>query len=565
MGYVLLLIESLTLTLLLVATVLACVARFRSRWLQICLMLVLTLAVLAIYTTLTIGAGWLQFKGVSDRWFYPTLALTIAFLMGAVVLSARGLRRVGDESPRAAAAAWPRGKLAIALGVAAALHAMTIWNLDLAARQQLASLRAEAGAVALSVAPPRIPDRDNAALIYQQAFEAMGRFGDQNPAAPGTWEWEQAWKEAWEKRWERWDETGEPPLDPHDPELRRFLARQEAALALYRQAAAKPGCYFDRDYGRLNIRMMLPELLPLRVGARVLALDAICSAVDGDRKRAIGDISAMFGMAEHIRSESLLIQLIVSIVVERLAIDSLEVVLASTHVSAEELPPQWISEDVSYRTYFRRALRTEEALRLATFVEVGDGQYTPAEIAAFAVGGDLHSECVRPQVALAYRVFLLPDDLAAHTRFIEVIDTLAYPPYWQARDRMDEYDRQMRRRPGGLMTAILMPSLSQVAQRVAVAEARRGAARLGLALYRYRVEHGRFPEKPGDLAPKFIAIVPTDPFDGQPLRVKQTGDSAIVYSIGPETASTQEAPFFDVDKKHRAISFTVPAQRPAKK
>lgn len=565
MGYLLLLIESLTVTLLLVATVLACVGRLHRRWLRLTLCLPLTLALLISYTALTVGAALLQFSGASDRWFYPMLTLTVAFLLGAVWLAICGLRRVGSEPHRVAAATWPRGKLAMALGVAAALHAMTIWNMDLAARQQLASLHTEAGAVALSVTPPRIPDRDNAALIYQQAFEAMGRSGDNNPAAPDTWEWEQAWKQAWEEKWSKWDETGQPPLDPHDPELRRFLARQASALTLYRQAAAKPGCYFERDYGRPTITTPLPELLPLRAGARVLALDSICSAADGDRERAIKDISAMFGMAEHIRSESLLISLLVGIVVDRLAIDSLQVVLASTHLPVEKLPPQWVSDDVPYRTLFRRALRTEEALRLSAFTQVGEGQCTPGEIAAAAAGGDSPgTQYARSNVALGYRVFLLADDLTAHMRFTADIDTIAYRPYWQARDRMQEYDLQMQSHPGGLMTAILMPALSQVTQHVAVAEARRGTARLGLALYRYRTQRGRFPEKLGDIAPEFIAVVPTDPFDGAPLKFKQAGQVAVVYSIGPETPVNNKGPLFDIDKKHRDIAFTVPEQGLAK-
>ncbi len=563
MGYFLLLLESLTVTLLLTATVLACVGRFHRRWLRLALGLPLPLALLIAYTALTVGAAYLQILGVSDRWFYPMLALTVAFLAGAIWLLVRGLRGVGDER-RAAAATWPRGKLAIALGVAAALHAMTFWNMDLAARQQLAALRTEAGALALSVTPPRMPDRDNAAVIYQQAFEAMGRHDD-NPAAPGSWEWDEPWKEAWKKRWTTWDETGEPALDPHDPELRRFLARQAAALTLYRQAAAKPGCHFDRDYGRPTIAMRLPELALLRNGARLLALDAICSAADGDRKRAIGDINAMFGMAEHIRGESLLISLLVSMVVDRVAIDSLQVILASTHVPANELPPQWVSGDVSYRVLFRRALRAEEALRLATFAQVGEGQYGLAGIAAAAAGNNPETEPARAIATWGYRVFLLPEDLAAHARFTADIDTVAYLPYWQARDRMQAYERQMQNHPGGLMTAMLTPALSHVMRNVAVAEARRGAARLGLALYCFRAQHGRFPEKLGDVAPEFIATVPSDPFDGGPLRVKQTGHGATVYSIGAEMAGNHEGSWLDIDKKHRDVTFTVPDQGPAKK
>lgn len=108
-------------------------------------------------------------------------------------------------------------------------------------------------------------------------------------------------------------------------------------------------------------------------------------------------------------------------------------------------------------------------------------------------------------------------------------------------------------------------ALGMLMQNVATADARRGTARLGLALFRFRAQHGRFPEKLGDVAPEFIAVVPSDPFDGKPLRVKQTAHSATVYSIGPEMTDSQGMPLFDIDKKHRDIWFTVPDEGSARK
>ena len=69
----------------------------------------------------------------------------------------------------------------------------------------------------------------------------------------------------------------------------------------------------------------------------------------------------------------------------------------------------------------------------------------------------------------------------------------------------------------------------------------------------------------GDLAPEFIAVVPTDPFDGKPLKFKKIGQGAIVSSIGPKTTDKRAEPLFHTDKKHRGIAFTVPDQGPAKK
>ena len=233
--------------------------------------------------------------------------LTAAYTFGAGWLLVRGLRRgAGQEAVRATA--WPRGRLAVALSVAAALHLMTFWNLDLAAQQQLATLRAEAGALALSVAPPRLPDRDNAALVYQQAFEVMGWRG----------EWDKQWQDAWDNKWTAFQESGKLDFDPNDPELRRFLKTQAGTLSLFRQAAAKPGCSFKRDYGRPDISMLLPELQPLRTAAHLLALEALVRASDKDYRGSIDDINAMLHMAEHVGADPLLVSEIVAIYIERL-------------------------------------------------------------------------------------------------------------------------------------------------------------------------------------------------------------------------------------------------------
>ena len=63
--------------------------------------------------------------------------------------------------------------MAFALIVVLVLHAMTFWSLDAAVKRQLIAVRAEAGTLALSVAPLRVPDAQNAALVYQDAFEVM--------------------------------------------------------------------------------------------------------------------------------------------------------------------------------------------------------------------------------------------------------------------------------------------------------------------------------------------------------------------------------------------------------
>jgi hypothetical protein len=53
-----------------------------------------------------------------------------------------------------------------------------------------------------------------------------------------------------------------------------------------------------------------------------------------------------------------------------------------------------------------------------------------------------------------------------------------------------------------------------------------------LAIERYRIAHGRWPESLQQLVPQFIGNLPLDPFDGQALRYRRLPDGVVVYSIG---------------------------------
>lgn len=59
---------------------------------------------------------------------------------------------------------------------------------------------------------------------------------------------------------------------------------------------------------------------------------------------------------------------------------------------------------------------------------------------------------------------------------------------------------------------------------------RAGAA--GLAVERYRLEHGDWPASWEQLIPKYLAKVPIDPFTAKPLLMKSQPDYLVIYSVG---------------------------------
>jgi hypothetical protein len=54
----------------------------------------------------------------------------------------------------------------------------------------------------------------------------------------------------------------------------------------------------------------------------------------------------------------------------------------------------------------------------------------------------------------------------------------------------------------------------------------------GLVAERFRRDSGRWPAAVADLVPDYLAKVPRDPFDGEPLRLIGRADGIVIYSLG---------------------------------
>ena len=79
----------------------------------------------------------------------------------------------------------------------------------------------------------------------------------------------------------------------------------------------------------------------------------------------------------------------------------------------------------------------------------------------------------------------------------------------------------------------MIPAVSSVVSKAGVAQTLAQNATLACAVERYRLAHGKLPEKLDALVPQFIAQLPRDVIDGQPLRYRLDGSHGfVIYSIG---------------------------------
>ena len=67
-----------------------------------------------------------------------------------------------------------------------------------------------------------------------------------------------------------------------------------------------------------------------------------------------------------------------------------------------------------------------------------------------------------------------------------------------------------------------------------LAIARRDAARLAVALARFRLAHGDWPAALDELVPAFLDALPADRITGGPLRYAVRGDRPVVWSLGAD-------------------------------
>ncbi|MBI3829070.1 MAG: hypothetical protein HY291_06120 [Planctomycetes bacterium] len=503
---------------------------------------------LAPASHISIMAGMLKFRSeLLHSWFGYALSWTLLYLVGSAwILRAAWRRREGEAR---ASAGWPRERLALAAAAALMVSAMTFWNLDLGVRTRLNDMRTEAGAMALAIAPPRLPEQENAALVYTQAFEAE----------PESSRWPQEWKTK-HTRWIWGHDEKMVPMDmgANDTALTAFLAAHEQSLKLLRRAERLPDCEFDRDWSQ-GFSMVLWDLVKMRNSARLLGIHARREAALGHLKTAFDDIGVIFGIARHVRRDPILICILVASAVDSIGLGVLAELVERTHPSLDDLRGLELDDVVSYKRQFQRCLQMEEAMGIASFATIAQGDtLSLMQQIGWNSGRDARlplSELYSPLI----RLFLLQDDLESFRDVMHQARALAGRPYHEInsawKDLFPSSDT-LALRMRGLVTWELTSVLGHTYDAFVYGDARYRMARTVVAMARYRAEHGRLPAKLEDLTPAYLPIPPADPFDGKPLRLVSNARGVTLYSVGPEGKDNGGEPWEELFKEFQGVRFT---------
>jgi len=517
MSYGLLWIELGVAWVLWLAMIFACLARLRRGFPRGILRLLASLPPLLFFGALAGLAGALKYGvEIEENWFGYFLSLFIVCLVLFVVVY--GLARRSDSTPGATiAAGWRRGQLALAWLGAMAVLSMTLWNMMLVQNQQATTMELEAGATFSSLVPPAVPDSENAAPLYERAFEQI----DSDVIIKG-----------------KDSPLGDDGVAADDPALVALVARRAGTIDLLYQAARLPVCRFDKDWSHASISLMLPELNDLRASALLLQAHARLASKDGQFDAAILDINTMYAVARHVEQEPVLVSALVGNGVESVATQTLLEVLPRM-TKSEQLNSLTLPDAYDSRRAAVRALRGEACFGLDTFgrMESGELSFNAIEnISSHHHSGD--TTWAADVVAKFYpvaRLFLFAGNMQGYRNYMDDLRKAASEPYFKSKKDLDDL-------MGGLLTlkkesyfnSRMVPALYRFVENSTRAEIDATAAQTAVAATRYRFEHGRLPTDLQELTPAYLEAVPTDQFDGNSIRITTRDNDWIIYSVGPD-------------------------------
>ena len=385
------------------------------------------------------------------------------------------------------------------------------WALANGVEKRLDAIRAQGYPVTLQELDdwyPTPPIGQNAADVYQQAFLKFSvTLKDENEKLPVL-------------GMAKLPEPDEPLSSEMKQIVADYVKRNAEALKLLHEAAAYEQCRFPVGKNA-GFTMILPHLAKIRQSARLLRLEATLAAEERDASAATKAVLSSLVAGRSLKSEPLLISHLVRIACTSISRISLERVLSRMPLDDAQLVD------------LEKAFRSAEDADAMTRAFVGErcfgiAFYKNPAAAAGAVG-------TGSALFTAMQLIGLMDmDMKQYIEVMNEHVAAVQAPALKQIEFADTTEERVKNLPKYcILSRQLLPALGRCVVEDIKNTAGLRVAATAMAVERLRLASGALPKALGDLVPKYLAKIPTDPFDGKPLRFKKLDKGYVVYSIGP--------------------------------
>lgn len=290
---------------------------------------------------------------------------------------------------------------------------------------------------------------------------------------------------------------------------RDFVNSNGKSLAAIHEAADAGGqVRFPVNFSG-GINTLLTMTQETRNCARMLMLDSLVKARDGDDSAAHRDILALFALSEAMRGEPTHVSQLVRIAIYRIVCNQIESLMPHMAWSDAQLVElQKAANAADFTTGVMLGINGERAIVNTT---------------------------LQSTVPLPLRASNQRETLAYYADMETAVSkswTAAIAAGEKADVRLKKLNQSLISRFRYQYTATLVSSLKHIVNAGARAAASQRSCYTLIALRRYQLAHQSLPDNIGDLVPNYLDEIPTDPFDDRPLRYKVDANAVTVYSIG---------------------------------
>jgi len=426
------------------------------------------------------------------------------------------------------------------------------------------SLRDKGEKLELSeVIPPPPAPEDNARNAVEDAFRILGSNNQDVPngmrmVAPGKamvgWSQPDARNSDFTNSW---DDFGAK------------FAANGPAIELLHQVLERPKLDFQLDYSK-GARMLLPQLAPMKRTAQMLDAAAICELHNGDSGAATTNILTLLALVRKDTGDTILISHLVRIAMTAIAIGPTWELLQATNGNDAQLAAvqdawqrlnflsdaensfvmerAWVSVEIEKSRASHEGFKDTVGLMGNSFGGSSGGSSWSDVLEDFAQG---------PRSAVGEGMWRSSWSYSEELRLLQsdqiVLDGVRMMQTNETRSYKTNFDVMSSRltslgftnTAGALVHALRIPDLrdefggwnflGNALGRTLRMEAARDVVVTAIALKRFQMKHGTWPETLGELTPEFLTSATIDPYDGKPLKYHPNTDGTfLLYCVGED-------------------------------
>ncbi|MHC4693423.1 MAG: hypothetical protein ACYS67_11840 [Planctomycetota bacterium] len=350
-----------------------------------------------------------------------------------------------------------------------------------------------------------------------------------------------------------WNELGYRMFDTlaeeEKKEIEKWVAQNEEAWRQFVAGSSRPYCYreYTKDKGDMLLDVVLPHLITMRDLFTVGIWRSRMHIERGQTAQALDECLAIVRGGSHWQGWGTVVEQLYGLAVSRAGYEEIMYIAATKDISAADM--KRIQQQLSQIYPRGYPLMNIEGERLVfhdiiqhTFTDggLGGGHLVPMRIISLKDVAGTHLEIDQFLLSTAIGIVHARRDQTLRIGN-EIYDRISWvskmKPYERHVNNVNDVEEMIVALSPYryLFLRTYVPTLSRACEYAYRGRALHEATLTVLALKRRQLEKGQYPMNLSELVTAgYIEQVPMDPYSDKALVYKKTGDSFVMYSLGPD-------------------------------